>query len=52
VVVKDDYEKADDDDVLVGELDEAGIVDLEGAGPPEVEEDEDEVPEKRGRGKR
>jgi DnaK suppressor protein len=52
VIVKDDYEKADDDDVLVGDLDEAGIVDLEGGGPPEVEEDEDEVPEKRGRGRR
>ncbi len=52
VVVKDDYEKADDEDVLVGDLDEAGIVDLEGGGPPEVEEDEDEVPEKRGRGRR
>ena len=52
VVVKDDYEKTDDEDVLVGDLDEAGIVDLEGGGPPEIEEDEDEVPEKRGRGRR
>jgi len=52
VDVKDDYEKADDEDVLVGELDEAGIVDLDGGGTPDAEEDEDEVPEKRGRGRR
>jgi len=52
VDVKDDYEKTEDEDVLEGDLDEAGIVDLEGGGPPEVEEDEDEVPEKRGRGRR
>lgn len=52
VDVKDDYEKADDEDVLVGELDEAGIVDLDGGGTPDTEEDEDEVPEKRGRGRR
>jgi RNA polymerase-binding transcription factor DksA len=52
VVVKDDYEKSDDDDVLVGDLDEAGIVDLEGGGPPDIEEDDDEIPEKRGRGRR
>jgi RNA polymerase-binding transcription factor DksA len=52
VEVKDDYEKAEDEDVLEGELDEAGIVDLEGGGAPEADEDEDEVPEKRGRGRR
>ena len=52
VEVKDDYEKAEDEDALVGELDEAGIVDLEGTSAPEPEEDEDEVPEKRGRGRR
>lgn len=53
VDVKDDYEKPEDDDaaVLEGGLDEAGLVDLEG-GPPEIDEDDDEVPEKRGRGRR
>jgi RNA polymerase-binding transcription factor DksA len=52
VEVKDDYEKAEDEDVLEGELDEAGIVDLEGGAAPEADDDEDEVPEKRGRGRR
>lgn len=52
VDVKDDYEKAEDEDVLVGDLDEAGIVDLDGGGTPEPDEDEDEIPEKRGRGRR
>ncbi|MCE3228861.1 MAG: putative regulatory protein [Bacteroidetes bacterium] len=52
VEVKDDYEKADEDDVLEGDLDEAGIVDLDGGGTPEPDEDDDEVPEKRGRGRR
>lgn len=51
VEVKDDYEKADDDDVLEGDLDEAGLVDLEGGGP-DPDDDDDEVPEKRGRGRR
>ncbi len=53
VEVKDDYEKPEDDDaaVLEGGLDEAGLVDLEG-GPAEIDEDDDEVPEKRGRGRR
>ena len=53
VDVKDDYEKPEDDDaaVLEGGLDEAGMVDLEG-GPAEIDEDDDEVPEKRGRGRR
>jgi DnaK suppressor protein len=52
VVVKDDYEKTDEDDVAIeGGLDEAGMIDLEG-GPPDIDEDEDEVPEKRGRGRR
>lgn len=50
--VKDDYEKADEDDVLEGDLDEAGIVDLDGGGSPEPDEDDDEIPEKRGRGRR
>jgi DnaK suppressor protein len=52
VVVKDDYEKTDEDDVAIeGGLDEAGMIDLEG-GPPDIDEDEDEIPEKRGRGRR
>lgn len=51
VEVKDDYEKADDEDVLEGDLDEAGLVDLEGGGP-DPDDDDDEVPEKRGRGRR
>jgi RNA polymerase-binding transcription factor DksA len=50
--VKDDYEKADEDDVLEGDLDEAGIVDLDGGGSPEPDDDDDEIPEKRGRGRR
>ncbi len=52
VDVKDDYEKSDDEDAVAEvELDEAGLVDLEGA-PAEIDEDDDEVPEKRGRGRR
>ncbi len=52
VEVKDDYEKNDDDDTAIeGGLDEAGLIDLEG-GPPEIDEDDDEIPEKRGRGRR
>jgi DnaK suppressor protein len=52
VDVKDDYEKSEDDDVLVGELDEAGLVDLEGADVPEIDDDDEEEPIKRGRGRR
>lgn len=52
VDVKDDYEKAEDDDVLVGELDEAGLVDLEGSDVPDIDDDDDEEPIKRGRGRR
>lgn len=52
VDVKDDYEKADDDDTLVGELDEAGLVDLDGAEVPDIDDDDDEEPIKRGRGRR
>ena len=53
VDVKDDYEKPEDDDaaIIEGGLEEVGLVDLEG-GPPEIDEDEDEIPEKRGRGRR
>lgn len=54
VDVKDDYEKPEDDDaaIIEGGLDEVGLVDLEGGGPPEIDEDDDEIPEKRGRGRR
>jgi DnaK suppressor protein len=53
VDVKDDYEKPEEEDELVGELDEAGLVDLEGTTEvPEPEEDDEEEPIKRGRGRR
>jgi RNA polymerase-binding transcription factor DksA len=54
VEVKDDYEKNDEEDVAIVDsaLDEAGLIDLEGGGPPEIDEDDDEIPEKRGRGRR
>jgi DnaK suppressor protein len=53
VEVKDDYEKPDEDDVPIDAgLDEAGLIDLEGVAAPEIDEDEDEIPEKRGRGRR
>ena len=55
VEVKDDYEKTEDDDAAVvegGELDEAGMIDLEGASVPDIDDDDDEIPEKRGRGRR
>ena len=53
VEVKDDYEKPDDDDaaIIEGGLDEVGLVDIEG-GAPDLDEDDDEIPEKRGRGRR
>jgi DnaK suppressor protein len=53
VDVKDDYEKPEEDDEIVGELDEAGLVDLDGGTEvPEPEEDDEEEPIKRGRGRR
>lgn len=53
VEVKDDYEKPDEDDVPIDAgLDEAGMIDLEGASAPDIDEDDDEIPEKRGRGRR
>lgn len=53
VDVKDDYEKNDDDDAVIdGSLDEAGMIDLEGASGPDLDDDDDEIPEKRGRGRR
>jgi len=52
VDVKDDYEKPEEDEEI-GELDEAGLVDLDGATEvPEPEEDDEEEPIKRGRGRR
>jgi len=53
VEVKDDYEKTEEEDVAIDpNLDEAGMIDLEGVSAPEIDEDEDEIPEKRGRGRR
>ena len=53
VEVKDDYEKPDEEDVVVeGGLEEIVLLDLEGISSPEIDEDEDGVPEKRGRGRR
>jgi DnaK suppressor protein len=54
VEVKDEYEKTDEEDATLadGGLDEAGMIDLEGAPGPDIDEDDDEVPEKRGRGRR
>ncbi len=53
VEVKDDYEKTEEEDVPIdGGLDEAGMIDLEGASTPDIDEDDDEIPEKRGRGRR
>lgn len=55
VDVKDDYEKTEEEDetgIIDGGLDDAGLIDLEGGGPPDIDDDEDEVPEKRGRGRR
>lgn len=53
VDVKDDYEKAEDDDdvVLDGDLDGPPVLDLEGGGMID-DDDDDEIPEKRGRGRR
>jgi len=53
VDVKDDYEKPEEDDEMVGELDEAGMVDLDGGAEiPEPDDDDEEEPIKRGRGRR
>ena len=53
VEVKDDYEKNEEEETTIdGGLDEAGMIDLEGASAPDIDEDDDEVPEKRGRGRR
>ena len=51
--VKDDYEKNEEEESTAdGALDEAGIVDLDGPPAHEIDEDDEEVPEKRGRGRR
>lgn len=53
VEVKDDYEKPEEEDAAIdGNLDEAGMIDLEGTSVPDLDDDEDEIPEKRGRGRR
>lgn len=52
VDVKDDYEKTEEEEPIDGSLDEAGLIDLEGPSAPEIDEDDDEIPEKRGRGRR
>ena len=53
VDVKDDYEKPEEDDDLIldGDLDGPPVLDLEGGGIP-LDDDDDEIPEKRGRGRR
>jgi RNA polymerase-binding transcription factor DksA len=51
--VKDDYEKNDEEEGTIDpSIDDAGMIDLEGASAPEIDEDDDEIPEKRGRGRR
>jgi RNA polymerase-binding transcription factor DksA len=54
VDVKDDYEKAEDEDEVVdgGELDEPPLMDVEAEAPIEDDDDDDEVPIKKGRGRR
>lgn len=52
VDVKDDYEKADEDDVLEGDLEEPAMMEPDGDSPPVDDEDDDEVPIKKGRGRR
>jgi RNA polymerase-binding transcription factor DksA len=50
VDVKDDYEKNDEVELDGGDL-EGAMIDLEG-GVPDIDEDDEEIPEKRGRGRR
>lgn len=56
VEVKDDYEKNEEEEdggMIEGNLDESGMMDLEGGGGgSDIDDDDDEVPEKRGRGRR
>lgn len=53
VDIKDDYEKNEDDDVLVGDLEEPAVLDVDGdVPPPDDDDDDDEVPIKKGRGRR
>jgi DnaK suppressor protein len=53
VDVKDDYEKPEEEDdvILDADLDGPPVLDLEGGGIP-LDDDDDEIPEKRGRGRR
>lgn len=53
VDVKDDYEKTEDDDEIVGDLEEPAVLEVDGdIPPPDDDDDEDEVPIKKGRGRR
>lgn len=52
VDVKDDYEKADDDDALVGDLEEPTVLEVGDIPPADDDDDDDEVPIKKGRGRR
>lgn len=50
--IKDDYEKADEDDVLDGDLEEPAIIEPDNDSPPVDDDDDDEIPIKKGRGRR
>jgi RNA polymerase-binding transcription factor DksA len=50
--VKDDYEKADEDDVIEGDLEEPALLEPDGESAPVDDDDDDEVPIKKGRGRR
>lgn len=50
--VKDDYEKPEEEEAIDPNLDDAGMLDLEGAPSADLDDDDDEIPEKRGRGRR
>lgn len=53
VDVKDDYEKNEEDDEIVGDLEEPAVLDVDGdIPPPDDDDDDDEVPIKKGRGRR
>jgi len=53
VDVKDDYEKNEEDDEIVGDLEEPAVLDVDGdSPPPDDDDDDDEVPIKKGRGRR
>jgi DnaK suppressor protein len=53
VEVKDDYEKPEEEETAIDPaIDDAAMIDLEAPPASEIDEDDDEVPEKRGRGRR